>query len=100
MRLTCEAVKVCQTCYRYVAKNNTWNDEIADWLLRLTDNHRSWELGLCFLYLRNVKGFSRNHKRVHRIYRRLELHLRIKPRKRLLRQAPQPLMVPSAVDQV
>ena len=74
MRLACEAFKVSQTCYRYVAKNNTKNDEIADWLLRLTDNHRSWGFGLCFLYLRNVKGFGWNHKRVYRIYRELELN--------------------------
>src|SRR5690606_19439651 len=100
VRLACEAFKVSLTCYRYVAKNNTENDEVADWLLRLTDNHRSWGFGLCFLYLRNVKGFGWNHKRVYRIYRQLELNLRIKPRKRLVRQAPQPLMVPSAVNQV
>lgn len=100
MRLACEAFNVSQTCYRYVAKNKTENDEIADWLLRLTDNHRSWGFGLCFLYLRNVKGFGWNHKRVYRIYRELELNLRIKPRQRLVRQAPQPLTVPSAVNQV
>jgi hypothetical protein len=35
----------------------------------LTDNHRNWGFGLCFLYLRNVKGFGWNHKRVYRIYR-------------------------------
>lgn len=100
VRLACEAFNVSQTCYRYVAKNKTENDEIADWLLRLTDNHRSWGFGLCFLYLRNVKGFGWNHKRVYRIYRELELNLRIKPRKRLVRQAPQPLTVPTAVNQV
>ena len=100
MRLACEAFNVSQTCYRYVAKNKTENDEIADWLLRLTDNHRSWGFGLCFLYLRNVKGFGWNHKRVYRIYRELELNLRIKPRRRLVRQAPQPLTVPTAVNQV
>lgn len=33
------------------------------------------------LYLRNVKGYPWNHKRVYRIYRELELNLRIKPRK-------------------
>jgi len=100
VRLACEAFKVSQTCYRYVAKNDTENEEIADWLLRLTDNHRNWGFGLCFLYLRNVKGFGWNHKRIYRIYRELELNLRIKPRKRLVRQAPQPLAVPSCVNHV
>ncbi|MEP0941090.1 MAG: transposase, partial [Roseibium sp.] len=32
--------------------------EIADWLVRLTTTHRTWGFGLCFLYLRNVKGFA------------------------------------------
>ncbi|PPB82821.1 hypothetical protein B0O95_11394 [Mycetohabitans endofungorum] len=68
--------------------------------LRLTDNHRTWGFGLCFLYLRNVKGYGWNHKRVYRIYRELELNLRIKPRRRLVRQAPVPLAVPTALNQV
>jgi len=53
---------------------------------------------LCFLYLRNVKGFGWNHKRVYRIYRELELNLRIKPRKRLVRDKPEELTVPDAVN--
>jgi len=63
IRLACEAFKVSQTCYRYVAKTDAQNEEIANWLLRLTDNHRNWGFGLCFLYLRNVRGFQWNHMR-------------------------------------
>jgi hypothetical protein len=47
------------------------------------------------VYLRNVKGFKWNHKRVHMIYRELELNLRIKPRPRLVREKPLPLAVPT-----
>ncbi len=43
-----------QTCYRYVTKADAENEEIANWLLRLTDDHRNRGFGLCFLYLRNV----------------------------------------------
>jgi hypothetical protein len=39
---------------------------------------RTWGFGLCFLYVRNVKGHGWNHKRVYRIYRELELNMRIK----------------------
>jgi len=99
VRVACQAFRVSQTCYRYVAKADVENEDIANWLLRLTDNHRSWGFGLCFLYLRNVRGFGWNHKRVYRIYRELELNLRIKPRKRLIRQAPQPLSPPSKAGQ-
>lgn len=98
--LACAAFAISQTCYRYTVKLSSENAEIADWLMRLTDNHRNWGFGLCFLYLRNVKGFAWNHKRVYRIYRELELNLRIKPRKRLVREKPQPLSVPEAVNQV
>ena len=81
IKLACQAFQISQACYRYEAKHQAGNDEIADWLLRLTDNNRNWGFGLCFLYLRNVRGFAWNHKRVYRIYRELELNLRIKPRK-------------------
>lgn len=48
------------------------------------------------MHLRNVKGHPWNHKRVYRIYRELELNLRIKPRERLRRDKPDALAVPEA----
>ena len=92
--------QVSETCFRYDTKRNSENQEIADWLMRLTDNHRSWGLELCYLYLPNVKGFAWNYKRAYRICRELELNLRIKPRKRLVRQKPEALAVPVAINQV
>lgn len=89
-----------KACYRYVAKRPAGNKEIADWLRRLTDAHRTWGFGLCFLYLRHVKGFPWNHRRVYRIYREMVLNLRIRPRRRLAREKPEPLAVPSAINQV
>ena len=90
IRVACGVFSISQSCYRYESKQNAQNEEIANWLIRLTDNHRNWGFGLCYLYLRNVKSFKWNHKRVYRIYRELELNLRIKPRKRLVREKPQP----------
>ena len=72
---------------------------IADWLSRLSQNQRNWGFGLCFLYLRNVKGFRWNHKRVYRIYHELELNMRIKPKKRLIREKPEALVVPNAINE-
>lgn len=99
IRLACEAFGISETCYRYQAKLSDENAEIADWLLRLTQSQRNWGFGLCFLHLRNVKGFQWNHKRVYRIYRELELNLRIKPKKRLVRETPQPLAVPATINE-
>jgi putative transposase len=39
-----------------------------------------------------------DHKRVYRIYRELELNLRIKPRHRLVREKPLPLAVQVAIN--
>ena len=96
IRLACEAFGLSESAYRYRPQRNVENDRIGEWLVRLTDNHRSWGFGLCYLYLRNVKGFQWNHKRVYRIYRELELNLRIRPRKRLIRAKPEALAVPEA----
>ncbi len=67
--------------------------------MKLTHNQRSWGFGLCFLSLRNVKGFVWNHKRVYRISRELELNLRIKPRKRQVREQPELLAVLQALNE-
>jgi putative transposase len=96
----CRAFEISETCYRYSPVMSDENEEIADWLERLTANKRNWGFGLCFLYLRNVQGHGWNHKRVYRIYRELELNLRIKPRKRLRRDKPDALVVPEAPNMV
>jgi putative transposase len=98
IRSACATFGISESCYRYERRLSSENDEIADWLIRLTANQRNWGFGLCFLYLRNVKGFAWNHKRVYRIYRLLELNLRIKPRKRLVREKPDALQVPEAIN--
>jgi len=46
-----------------------------------------------------VKGFAWNHEHVYRIYCELELNLRIKPRKCIIRETPEPLAVPEAANQ-
>lgn len=99
IRLACNIFLISETCYRYKRKLSAENIRIADWLIRLTHNQRNWGFGLCFLYLRNVKGFYWNHKRVYRIYRELELNLRIKPKKRLKRDKPAALAVPEKLNQ-
>ena len=100
IRLACEAFGISETCYRYQAKLSDDNAYIADWLIRLTHNQKNWGFGLCFSYLRNVREYQWNHKRVYRIYKELELNLRIKPKKRLKREKPEPLFVPEAPNEV
>ena len=100
VRVVCQAFGISETCYRYEPKLSSENQEIADWLLWLTSSQRNWGFGLCFLYLRNVKGYGWNHKRVYRIYRELELNLRIKPKKRIIREKPEPLSIPESINEM
>lgn len=94
----CRLFSLSETCYRYRPTLSDDNAVITDWLLRLAYTHRRWGFGLCFLYLRNVQGCRYNHKRVYRIYRELELNLRIKPHRRLQRNKPEALAVPTRIN--
>lgn len=100
IRFACECMGISPSSYHYTPKLSSENAAVADWLIRLSETYRRWGFGLCFLYLRNVKGFKWNHKRVYRIYRELELNLRIKPKKRLKRDKPDALSVPTKVNQI
>nr|WP_245649054.1 IS3 family transposase [Magnetovibrio blakemorei] len=100
IRSACEVFMISETCYRYQPKLSDENAEIGEWLQVLTNRQRNWGFMLCFLYLRNVKGFGWNHKRVYRIYKELELNLRIQPKKRLYRDKPEPLAVPDAINEI
>lgn len=98
--LACKAFGISETCYRYQAKLSSENALIADWLIRLTTEQTDWGFGLCFDFLRNVRGYGWNHKRVYRIYCELALNLRIKPRRRLKRNKPEPLKEPIRANQI
>lgn len=99
IRKACSYFRISEQCYRYEKKNCSENERIADKLIRLTEENRSWGFGLCFLHLRNVQGYRWNHKRVYRIYCELQLNLRIKPKKRLVREKPVPLAVPENINE-
>ena len=62
IRQACADFRVSETCYRYQAKLSDENAVIADWLIRLTHTQRNWGFGLCFLHLRNVRGFGWNRR--------------------------------------
>ena len=84
---------ISEHCYRYQPKLAEGDALILEELLRLTQLHKSWGFGSCYPYLRNCAGYSWNHKRVYRIYRELELNLRIRLNRRLHRDTPETLRV-------
>lgn len=100
IKLACRAFLISESCYRYQSKLQPENILIEDWLVELTEKHTDWGFGLCFSYLRNVKRYGWNHKRVYRIYCELALNLRIKPKRRLKRNKPEPLKNPIKANQI
>ncbi len=100
IRLACSAFQVSERCYRYQPIMSSENAELAEWRIQLTEQYSDWGFGLCFAYIRNVKGFAWNHKQVYRIYCELALNLRIEPMRRLTRNKPEPLKEPLRPDQV
>ena len=76
-------------CYRYRSRRRP-DDAIVDVLMRLASSRSRWGFGLMFDWLR-MHGHDWNHKRVYRVYKALELNLRIKPKKRLPARDPVPL---------
>lgn len=96
IRHACRTFEVSEASDRYQAKACEKNTRIGGRLVRLTTAYRDWGFGLCFLHPRNVKGFGWNNKRVYRIYRELELNLRIKPKKRIVQEKRDPVAVPKS----
>ena len=93
-RRSCELFSVSDTCWRYEPKGSAINAAIANDLMVLGEQNKSWGFELMYLHLRNVRGQRWNHKRVYSVYRHLGLNLRIKPNQRLVRERPEPLQTP------
>lgn len=98
--VVCEVFNISKSTYYYQPKLSDDNALIANYLTRLTQTHKRWGFKLCYFYLRNVKGFKWNHKRIYRIYCELELNLRIKPKSRIKRDKPEALSVPKRINQM
>ena len=71
IRLASVTFSISDICFRYQARLADENIEIAGWLIHLTHNKKNPEFGLCYLFLRNVKGYPWNRKRVYHIYREM-----------------------------
>jgi len=76
-------------CYRYVSRREP-DDEVVDVLMRLAASRPRWGFGLMFDWTR-LHEHNWNHKRVYRVYKELELNLRIKPKRRFPSRNPVPL---------
>lgn len=95
-RQACRLFNISRSVYRYQAKKRN-DDELIELLEELAGRKPRWGVGKMYGWLRN-EGYGWNHKRVRRVYRELALNLRIKPKKRLPKREPQPLVVPETAN--
>ncbi len=95
-RQACRLFNLSRTVYRYQAKRKDDSD-IRQRLQELAERKPRWGLGKMYGWLRQ-QGYSWNRKRVRRVYREMKLNLRIKPKKRLPKREPQPLVVPEEAN--
>jgi len=79
---SCELVSISKTAYYYKAKNRESDAKIEGYLKLLAQNHKRWGFNKMRLKAKSDEK-PWNHKRVYRIYCKLGLNIRIKPRKRI-----------------
>lgn len=84
--------------YYHKPKLGDKNELVAIELVGLSTDHKHWGFGLCYSYLGNVLNNKWSHKRIYRIYKELEISLRIKPRKRIKRDKSYDLAALAAVN--
>ncbi len=46
IRLACQAFRISESCYRYERKLDAENEEVATWLIKLTDNNELAKMAL------------------------------------------------------
>jgi putative transposase len=62
IRVACQAFRIGESCYRYERKPDAEIEEIATWLIKLTDNNHNWALAFAVYIcatLRVLNGTAR-----------------------------------------
>lgn len=96
-RQACRVLHVSRSVYHYQARRP--DDQVLEQaLLKLAARKPRWGFRKMVDYLKQ-HGLCWNHKRIYRVYCRLRLNLRVKPKKRLPARMPQSLVVPQRANQ-
>jgi len=96
-RRACRLFHLSRSVYRYQAKGPD-DEPVVAVLKRLAEQHPRWGFRKMMQWLKKQK-YGWNHKRVYRIYRQLDLNLRVKPKKRLPVRRPKPLQPPACPNE-
>ena len=96
-RKSCFLTGISRRTYRYRSIKN--DDSLIEALSTLVEKHPGYGFWKLYHKLR-AKGHPWNHKRVYRVYCKLQLNMRRRVRKRLPKRTRQPLSLPEKPDQV
>ena len=94
----CKIVRLPRSSYHYTARIKD-DSAIEEALTALTTRHPAIGFWQSYHRFRN-RGERWNHKRVRRVYRKMKLNIRRRARKRLPERVKQPLLTPTAPNQV
>ena len=92
------AVRMSASAYRYVSRPDR-NVELRGRILALAYRHKRYGVGMIYLKLRQA-GMLVNYKRVERLYQEANLQVRRRKRKKVPVGERQPLLRPTAANQV
>jgi putative transposase len=90
---SCQFLNLSRADYYRENQRNSVNDEIASVLKTLASRHKRWGCDKMIAYLKN-EGKLWNHKRIRRIYNKLELNIRVKPKRHFAKISPERLFQP------
>ncbi|NJN44947.1 MAG: IS3 family transposase [Anaerolineae bacterium] len=102
VRRACRVLGIRRQTYygRKGGKRPEERDEVLRKLLQSTcQRFVAWGFWMIFYYLRNEHALADNHKRVYRIWKEAELHLRVQHKRPSLRREYRELLVPGQINQ-
>lgn len=102
IRKACPLFGVSESCYRHASKQSEVNLKLEAKLTEITSTkgQTTWGFAMCRDHIRHQIGWALNHKRIRRIYCKLNLNLRVNKRNRIVRAVPQELTAPTSIGQV
>jgi len=98
-RKACKTVQIDRKKWSYRSVRKRSDEHVISSFIRFTEKHPSIGFWQCYFRMRK-DGFTDNHKRMYRIYSSMKLNIRRRAKKRLPKRVKQPLMQPSAPNQV
>jgi len=93
IRQACRTLNLSTSVYRRTRVRKVDDLFLHELIIKEAENHPTWGFWKIFHRVR-MEGITVNHKRLYRLYREANLHLRRKTRKRVPMRIKQPLLQP------